>query len=59
MKNHFSDCDDIASVVFQAIGGGSVCWESMEGTGIFDDVHAKRLGDDAVARINELLAVQR
>lgn len=54
--NRFADCEDITQVVFQAVGAGSVCWENMSGTGIFQDDQARNVGDDAVARIHEILA---
>lgn len=38
----------IESAVFEAIGAASVCWESMEGTGVFDSTRAKKIGDELV-----------
>jgi hypothetical protein len=36
-----------------AVGTGSVCWESMAGTGVFDDALAKKACDDLVKWVNE------
>lgn len=33
------------AAVFQALGAASTCWESLEGTGIFDSTRAKEIGD--------------
>lgn len=52
----FDDADTLEAVVFQAIGAGSVCWESLEGTGVFQDGQAREVGEAAVARIRALLA---
>lgn len=38
----------LETVVFQAMGRASTCWESMEGTGVFDDASAKEVGDYVV-----------
>lgn len=35
----------LESAVFQALGAASVCWESMEGTGIFQSDRAKEIGE--------------
>lgn len=56
--NMFSDADSVESVIFQAIGLGSMCWESLNGTGTFNDNLAKRAGEDAVERLRELGATQ-
>lgn len=36
-----------------AVGRGSVAWESMDGTGVFNDKMAREACDDLVAWINE------
>jgi len=46
--------DTVAEVVGLAVGGGSTCWESMNGTGTFQDRDAMAIVDAAVARISEL-----
>lgn len=35
----------LSTAVFQALGAASVCWESMDGTGVFDSTRAKEIGD--------------
>lgn len=41
----------LEEIVFTYGGMASVCWESMEGTGVFQSDRAKEGGDEAVARI--------
>lgn len=41
----------LEAAVFQALGRASVCWESMDGTGVFDATTAKEVGDKLVAFI--------
>lgn len=36
----------IDTAVFEALGAASVCWESMEGTGVFDSTRCKQIGDE-------------
>ncbi len=50
----FNSAKTPEEVVFQAIGAGSVCWETMEGTGIFNDGWAQALGAAACERLEEL-----
>lgn len=54
MSNRFADAESAEQVVFQAIGAGSMCWENMSGTGVFQSEEAKAIGDEAVARLREL-----
>ncbi len=56
--NRFSECTTVEEVVFQAIGAGSVCWENPGGAGVFDDTTARSVGEDAMARIDELRPVE-
>lgn len=53
-RNIFEDAQTLDEVVFQAIGAGSSCWETLDGTGVFQSSDAKRIGEDAVARIAQL-----
>lgn len=39
---------DIETAVFEALGAASVCWESMEGTGVFNSTRCKQIGDELV-----------
>lgn len=43
--------DELETKVFEALGAASTCWESLEGTGVFDSDRAKDLGDELVAWI--------
>ena len=49
------DLDSIAVVVHEAIGGGSVCWSNMRGTGVFQSKQAQQIGHDAVERIKAII----
>lgn len=42
----------IEQAVFEAIGAASVCWETLEGAGVFDSTRAKQIGDELVDYIN-------
>jgi hypothetical protein len=44
---------NLEEVVGQAVGAASVCWESMEGTGIFQEDRARQIVDDVVEWIKE------
>lgn len=35
----------LEAAVFQAVGAASVCWESMEGTGVFQDDRARAIAE--------------
>jgi hypothetical protein len=37
--------DPVETAVYQALGAASVCWESMSGTGIFNDRQARAIGE--------------
>ena len=43
--------ETLEEAVFTALGAASVCWESMEGTGVFQSDRAKAIGDALLARI--------
>jgi predicted P-loop ATPase len=45
--------DSLESLVGQAVGAGSVCWENMSGTGVFQDQHAQQVVKDAVEWIEK------
>lgn len=47
----------IETAVFQALGAASTCWESMEGTGVFDDQYAKAIGEALLAEIRKRTVV--
>lgn len=49
----FDRVETPADAVFQAIGAASVCWEHLEGTGIFDSTRAKAIGDALLAKLVE------
>lgn len=41
----------LEEVVGQAVGAGSVCWEHMDGTGVFQARRAKQIVEEAVGWI--------
>lgn len=43
----------VEGAIFQALGAASMCWESMDGTGVFQSDRAKEIGDALVAKIRE------
>lgn len=47
----FDKASSIESAVFQALGAASVCWESVEGAGVFDSTRAKEIGEELMAFI--------
>jgi hypothetical protein len=36
----------LTEAVYQTVGAASVCWESMSGTGVFQDHQAREVADD-------------
>lgn len=44
---------DLSQAVYQAVGAGSTCWESMEGTGVFDEARARETAEDLITWVNE------
>lgn len=46
--------NEIARIVLEAVGGGSVCWEDMSGTGTFDEAKANEIADRAITKIRNL-----
>lgn len=45
--------EDVSTHVFESLGAASTCWESMEGTGVFDSDRAKQIGDDLMTYLRE------
>lgn len=39
------------SLIFEALGAASVCWESMAGTGLFNEARARAIGEELVERL--------
>jgi hypothetical protein len=61
----FRDQEPLTAIQ-EAIGAASVCWESLEGTGVFDSDRAKKIADelyahlfpdDAIAEVGERVAI--
>lgn len=50
--------EELAAIVFRAIGAGSMCWCEVQDAGTFDDLGAKHVGEETVRELRELL-VQR
>jgi hypothetical protein len=42
---------DLESVIFQALGAASVCWDNMLVSGTFDSTRAKAIGEEALSWI--------
>lgn len=42
----------VESAVFQALGRASTCWESLEGTGIFQSEDAQEVGEVLIEKIH-------
>ena len=49
------EADPLRSVIFQALGAASACWDNLEGAGVFKDREAKQVGDDLLAFIRSQL----
>lgn len=45
------DPEDLTAAVYQAVGAASVCWETMEGTGVFQEAQARNVAEDLLAYI--------
>lgn len=55
-ENNFEFYDagnDLESYVYQALGAASVCWESMDGTGVFNSDRALEIGKSLISKIRE------
>lgn len=53
---NFTD-EDSESAIFQAIGRASMCWEHLEGAGVFDDGTASQIGEELLAHLRKLRLV--
>lgn len=42
------DPTTLPEVIRQGVGAASVCWESMEGTGIFDEARANLISEEII-----------
>jgi uncharacterized protein YegP (UPF0339 family) len=47
------DPDPLRSVIFQALGAASACWENLAGAGVFESDRAKAIGDDLLDFLRE------
>jgi len=47
----FDDAETPRSAIYQAVGAASVCWESMTGTGVFDDKRACEVAEALIQRL--------
>jgi len=55
----FHGAETLTEVIYQAVGAGSVCWESMNGTETFQDQLARRIAEHALERIAEIQGVEQ
>jgi hypothetical protein len=46
----FRDQEPLTAIQ-EAIGAASVCWDSLEGTGVFDSDRAKKIADELYAHL--------
>lgn len=53
MPNMFAGCESIEEVIYQAVGAGSMCWENMSNTGVFQDQQARQVAQDALEEIRK------
>jgi hypothetical protein len=56
LEFHFYDGEevDLESAVYQALGAASVCWESLEYSGVFDSNRAAAVGRALINKVKEL-----
>lgn len=54
-----SASEQLATKVYESIGAATTCWENLEGTGVFDDARAKKIGDELLAYINDTTTVRQ
>ena len=47
----FTPGASVRTAVGEAVGAASVCWESMEGTGLFDEARAREIANKLMAHI--------
>jgi hypothetical protein len=52
---HMAGAETVEEVLGLAVGAGSVCWEHLEGTGVFQSEAATDIVDKACTRIRELM----
>lgn len=50
----FDQADSVKSVIYQLVGAGSVCWEYMEFTGVFQDQRAVQVAEQGLNRLAQL-----
>lgn len=53
------DQQDIKEVIGLALGAASVCWEPMDGTGVFMDQRAAQIADELEALVLQFASVYR
>jgi hypothetical protein len=49
----YNEGNDLESYVYQALGAASVCWETLEGAGIFESDRAVEIGKALIQKIQE------
>ena len=48
----------VEEIIGNAIGAASTCWESLEGTGVFDSERASQICDEVMAMLKLKLWVE-
>ncbi len=49
----FDECTTLEEAVYQAVGAASVCWDNIQGAGVFDDRQATQVAEDLLAAIRQ------
>jgi hypothetical protein len=49
----FDSCTTLEEAVYQAIGAASVCWDNVQGAGVFDEQQASSVAKDLLSVIRK------
>lgn len=47
--------DNLTTLIFEAIGEASMCWEFPEKAGVFQSERAEEIGNELIREINSIL----
>lgn len=48
----------VRSLVFQALGAASMCWENIEGAGVFRSERAAEIGEGLIEELRDLFGTE-
>lgn len=51
----FDKCESVEDLIAQAMGAASICWQDVGAAGVFDDVRAVALFQEAMRRYHEIV----